>query len=441
VLVKKQQGSIMSETNATKQSYSEFNHPADIAHQIESLPENERDILWSEVPVESRGDVLPYLHENLLQNLLEQMPTDEISIATESMDTSERADVIDLLSNEVAQEVIDSLSEQDKNELDKVLQYDNDEAGRLVDHQVLTVTSKRTVKQLLTYIRSHKLPRYTDKIFIIGAKRLYLGAIALGTLLEADENAVIKDLPLVENLDLINPTMELTDVAAIFRQKHYVSLPVVTEQGILLGRITLDDAMELIQDESDHQLMSLAGLSEDEDLFAPIISSSKRRAVWLGINLMTAFLASWVIGFFEATLEQVVALAILMPVVASMGGIAGSQTLTMVIRGFALKQVHSENQQALLYKELKVGLINGVVWAIVVGLVTTLWFQNPALGIIIALAIIINIVTAAGAGIMIPVLLKKVNIDPALSGSVILTTVTDVVGFLCFLGFGTLWLL
>lgn len=416
-------------------------HPGEIAHLLESLPLAERHKLWQSFSSATHGEVLPYLHESVQLGLLDLMSSEAISHATERMETGDIADVIELVSDELGQEIIDSLTAQDRSKLEQSLQYDEGLAGRLLGYDGLTVTKQRTVAQLLHYIRTKELPIYTDKVYIVGRKQQYIGAVALGTILSANDDAIISTLPMIEGMDVLKPDQALTDLAAIFRQKHHVALPVVDDTGRLLGRITLDDAIDVLQDEADHQLMGMAGMNEEEDLFAPTIASAKRRAVWLGINLLTALLASWVIGLFEATLQQIVALAVLMPLVASMGGIAGSQTLTLVIRGMALQQINTHNWRALLIKELGVGLLNGLLWAVCVGMIAHLWFQQPLLGVVIGAAILINVMAAAFAGVAIPIILERLNIDAALSGSVILTTVSDVVGFISFLGLGTYLLL
>lgn len=416
-------------------------HPGELAHYLETLPVHERQRVWEALTAESRGEILPYLHETVMQSLLEDMQVHEIAKAAESMEAGDIADVVDLLPEDVAQEVIDSLSEDDKAQVTKSLQYPEDSAGRLLDYEVFMAFSKRTVGEILGKIRERKLPAYTDMIIIVGRRRQYIGAVALSTVLESEEHEIVGELSLIESLDIVDPKMPLRDLAALFRQKHYVSLPVVNEDNRLLGRITLDDAIDVLQDEADHQLMGMAGLDEEEDLFAPVLPSAKRRAVWLGINLLTALLASWVIGWFEGTLEKVVALAVLMPIVASMGGIAGSQTLTLVIRGLALKQISEDNRRALFTKELGVAWVNGVLWAASVGLIVYLWFADIVLAVVIAIAILINALAAACAGLAVPLVLHRFRIDPALSGSVVLTTITDVIGFLSFLGIGTLCLL
>lgn len=237
----------------------------------------------------------------------------------------------------------------------------------------------------------------------------------------------------------INAEMPDDQVAALFEEHDYVSAPVVDDNGKLVGRITIDDVVDVIREDADHSLMSMAGLDEDEDTFAPVMKTTKRRAVWLGINLLTAFIASAVIGIFEDTIDKVVALAVLMPIVASMGGIAGSQTLTLVIRGQALGHVERSNARWLLNREMIAGAINGLLWAVVIAVVATIWFQDTSIGIIIAIAIIINLVAGAIAGTLLPIGLKSMGIDPALAGSVLLTTITDVVGFFAFLGLATLF--
>ncbi len=414
--------------------------PTDIAHVLESSPQDTRKELWQSLSPEEKGDVLPFLHDEIKESFLKRTSVDEITSITDHMQPSDVADVIDLVPVEVGQEIVDCLSEADKKLVEQSLEFADDVVGRWLKHDAITVSQNRAVAQVIKHIRSISLPAYTDKVLLIDSKRRYKGAVALASILEASDNLLLSELPLVADINVLDPNTSLTDLAAVFRIKHFISAPVVDSEGVLLGRITGDDAISVLQDEADRQFMNMAGLDEDSDLFAPVLISAKRRAVWLGINLLTAFLASFVIGQFEATLEQVVALAVLMPIVASMGGVAGSQTLTIVIRGLALKNLHSGNTQSLLKKELGVASINGVIWALAVGVLASFWFSDPMLGMVISTAILINLITAAYAGLFIPVLLDKLNIDPALSGSVILTTVTDVVGFLSFLSMGA-WLL
>jgi len=281
------------------------------------------------------------------------------------------------------------------------------------------------------------VPEATDSLIVVNRDEMYRGVLPLTVLLTSD-----LDLTVAEVMDTsrepIPATMPATDVAKRFQDRDLISAAVINDDGRLLGRITIDDVVDVIRDHADHSVMSMAGLNEEDDIFAPVMSSARRRAFWLGTNLITAFLASWVIGQFQETLEKVVALAVLMPIVASMGGIAGSQTLTLVIRGLALGQVGKTNTRWLMAKELMVGVINGLTWAAVVALVAVFWFGDWEIGGIIAAALVLNLIAAALAGVTIPVVMKRVGIDPALAGSVVLTTVTDVIGFLAFLGLATM---
>jgi magnesium transporter len=284
------------------------------------------------------------------------------------------------------------------------------------------------------------MPDHTDHLFVVSRRHQYLGRVATNALLTHDPSTPINEL-IDDEQPAIAVDMPANVVATQFSDFDWVSAPVVDENNILLGRITIDDVVDIIRDQAEHQAMSAAGLDEDEDMFSPVPRAARRRTLWLGINLLTAFLASWVIGRFEASLEKVVALAVLMPIVASMGGVAGTQVLTLMVRGLALGQVGVGNLRALLAKEVLVGVLNGAVWAVVVGVVSGLWFQDAQLGLVIALAILINMINAALAGVLVPLTLRRLNIDPALAGGVVLTTFTDVIGFLSFLGLGTLILL
>jgi magnesium transporter len=296
-----------------------------------------------------------------------------------------------------------------------------------------------TVQRFLRW-KNQSIPDNTDALMVVDRDGIFLGVLPLARLVSQSSELAVADV-LESDIDTVSVAMKSWDVATLFQTHDLVSAPVVDENGLLLGRIVIEDIVDVIREGSDQALMNMAGLDEEEDLFAPIVPSAKRRAVWLGINLMTAFLAAWVIGRFEAALEQVVALAVLMPIVASMGGIAGSQTLTLAIRGLALGQISRTNSNWLMRKEIGISLINGVLWALVVAVIATLWFQDVRIGGIIAVALIINMLAAGIAGIAIPLGLKRLGIDPALSGSVVLTTVTDVIGFMAFLGLATVFLL
>jgi magnesium transporter len=311
----------------------------------------------------------------------------------------------------------------------------------MMNVDAITVRADVSLDVVLRYLRLRgEIPDLTDSLVVVNRYDKYLGMLPLTTLLTSDPDITVAEV-MDREIEGIRADLIDVEVAKIFQDRDLISAPVVDTNGKLLGRITIDDVVDVIRDDADHSLMSMAGLDEEDDIFAPVIPSAARRAVWLGINLITAFLASWVISLFDATLEKIVALAVLMPIVASMGGIAGSQTLTLVIRGMALGKIGKTNARWLMFKELAVGGLNGVLWALVVALIAMAWFQSTEIGLIIGAALIINLVCAALAGFSIPLMLNRFGIDPALAGSVLMTTVTDVVGFMAFLGLGTLFLL
>jgi len=345
------------------------------------------------------------------------------------------ADVLQKLPNTVTHEVLTSMDTQDRARIEAILSYPEDSAGGLMNTDTVTVRPDITLEVVLRYLRRHRsLPDMTDNLLVVNRRDEFIGILPINKILVSDPDITVREVMSTE-VTTITALMEDTEVAQLFERHDLISAPVVDDvTGKLLGRITIDDVVDVIREDADHSLMSMAGLDEDEDTFAPALKTSRRRAVWLGINLITAFLASAVIGLFQATIDQVVALAVLMPIVASMGGIAGSQTLTLVIRGQAIGHIDSKNIGWLLNREFIVGLTNGILWALVIAAVTYVWFMDVQISAIIGCAIVINLVVAAISGAYLPVLLKKLNIDPALAGGVVLTTITDVVGFFAFLG-------
>ena len=338
------------------------------------------------------------------------------------------------------QQVLQSMDQQDQERLQTVMAYPEDSAGGLMDPGVVTIRSDVTLDVVLRYLRLQgELPLHTNALFVVNRYDLYLGTLYLGTLLTEDPSRTVSELMDTE-IEAIPADATAAEVAQLFEDRDLVTAPVIGSDGRLVGRITVDDVVDVIRDQADHSIMSMAGLDEDEDMFAPVITSSRRRAVWLGVNLATAFIAASVVGLFQATINQIVALAVLMPIVASMGGIAGSQTLTLMIRGLALGQIQDSNARWLLGREIAVGVLNGVAWAAVVSAATVAWFKSWQLGGIIGLAMVANLIVAAAAGVLVPLTLKRIRIDPALAGGVVLTTITDVFGFLAFLGLATLLL-
>ncbi|SEQ61735.1 magnesium transporter [Amphritea atlantica] len=411
--------------------------PSEVAHLIEKSPPKERRLLWSLIHKDIEADVLQELGDDVKSEILSKMNTSEVLAISEALETDDLADMMQQLPETVMHELLRSMDHQNRERLEKILSYPEDTAGGLMNTDTITIRPDITIEAALRYLRRHaELPDMTDSLFVVSRKDTYIGSLPLTRMLVSDPSSTVREM-MVTDKPPIPADMEDTQVAKLFEQEDLVSAPVVDEEGQLLGRITIDDVVDVIREDADHSLMSMAGLDEDEDTFAPIMKTTRRRAVWLGINLITAFLASAVIGLFEETIGKVVALAVLMPIVASMGGIAGSQVLTLMIRGQALGHVERSNAGWLLNREMVVGALNGILWALVVAVIAIIWFQDLTIGIIIACAIIINLFAAALAGTMLPIVLKAWGIDPALAGSVLLTTITDVVGFFAFLGLAT----
>lgn len=416
-------------------------HPAETAHLLESLPPAERQVCWPIINPDLRGDVLSYMGEDVRTGLMTDMDTADLLNATEDLDTDDVADILQDLPDHVMQEVLRAMDSQRRRRVEAILAYEEDTAGGLMNTDIVTVRSDVTLEVVLRYLRMYgELPENTDSLYVVDHKDRYLGTLRLSQLVSRSRSLSVREV-MSHQVEPIPANMSDTDVAHRFEKHDLLSAPVIDKENHLLGRITIDDVVDVIRYEAEHSMLSMAGLGEDEDTFAPVKKSVRRRSIWLGINLLTAFLASAVIGLFDTTIEKLVALAVLMPIVASMGGIAGSQTLTLVIRSMALGQLNDKNQRWLLRKELFVGALNGVIWAIVIAFLAYLWFGSPLLGVVIGAAIIVNITAAAVAGVTIPIFLKRMGIDPALSGSVLLTTVTDVVGFMAFLGFATLFII
>jgi magnesium transporter len=415
--------------------------PAEIAHLLESLPPRQRDVAWELVDGATGGEVLLYVTDDVRADLLRDMDSEEILEAARELDTDDLADLVADLPVSITREVLKSLDAQRRARLEQALAYPEDSAGGLMNTDTVTVRPEVTLDVVMRYLRRFKegLPDLTDNLIVVNRSGRYLGVLFLADILTNDPDSSVAEV-MAADIQPIPATWEARDVASRFEQHDLVSAPVVDDSGRVLGRITVDDVMDVIREEAEHQFMGQAGLSEDADMFAPVLLSARRRALWLGINLLTALLASWVIGHFEATIEKVVALAVLMPIVASMGGIAGTQTLTLAVRGLALGQLSAKNAPWLVVRELAVGTINGLIWAAVVAGVAGVWFDSAGIAAIIAAAMAINLVMAALSGAILPVALERVGIDPALAGGVILTTVTDVTGFLAFLGLATIYL-
>jgi len=414
---------------------------AGIAHLLESSPPKARKVLWQLIDKDAEGEVLQDLNEDLQSEFLSELNAQQVVKLTEGLETDDLADILQQLPNQVTVEVLRAMDEQDRQRVESILSFNEDTAGGLMNTDTITVRRSHTLELVLRYLRRHKsLPEMTDNILVVDREDKFLGILPLQKLLVSDPNTTVRDI-MREDIDAIPVYMSATQVAQLFERHDWVSAPVVDSHGKLVGRITIDDVVDVIKDNAEHTLMSMAGLDEEDDSFAPILKTARRRALWLGVNLMTAVLASGVIFLFQDTLDQVVYLAVLMPIVANMGGVAGTQTLTLVIRSLALGHISQSNSRWLLVRELGVAGLNGAAWAIVIAAITFAWYRDLPLSLVIAAAMMINLFVAALAGAYLPLFLNRIKVDPALAGSVVLTTVTDSVGFFVFLGLAQLFYL
>ena len=398
-------------------------YPSEIADVIEGSPRNRRDLIWSLVSNDNKGETLAELTEEVRSNLLDELIDEDgpegLAVIAKNLDTDDLADIIQSLPKNLVSKTVKSLDKQNQDRLSKVLSFPDDTAGGLMNIDTINVRSNVTVEVLLKYLRSlKKLPEQTDIVFVTDIMNKYFGFVSIQDLLVTNTGTLISEIMTKDN-NIIEPDATQHEVARIFENADLVSAAVVDRDGILLGRITVDDVVDVIREEADDSVLNMAGLNKDDDIFAPIIQSTKRRSLWLGANLLTAILAAAAIGIFEATIEKVVALAILMPIVASMGGIAGMQSLALVIRSQALDQIGSSNSRLLILKEASIGVLNGILWSSVVALAVYLWFESVFLGTVIAAALLINLIIGAISGVSLPLILAKLKIDPALAGGVI----------------------
>jgi magnesium transporter len=415
-------------------------HPAEVASLLESLPQTQREVVWDLVDPELEGDVLVELNDEVRAGLISEMDTDELVAAAEGLEVDDLADLLRDLPENVNQQVLRSMDSQDRERLNAVLGFEDDTAGGLMNTDTVSVRPDVALETVLRYLRMRgEIPDKTDALFVVNRHDRYLGLLPLTRLLTEDPERTVGEV-MDTAVEGIAPDTPASEVASLFQDRDLVSAAVIAADGRLLGRITVDDVVDVIRDEAEHSVMSMAGLDEDADMFAPVVPSARRRGIWLGINLVTAFVAAWVVGLFEATIQQIVALAVLMPIVASMGGVAATQTMTLIVRGLALGQIERANARWLLMKEIAVSLLNGLAWATVVALVAWAWFHQWRIAAVIFAAMMVNLLAAALAGVSVPLALKRYGVDPAVAGGVIVTTVTDVIGFASLLGLGTLLL-
>ena len=417
-------------------------HPSEIARLLESLTPGKRKIIWQLVDQDDEGDVLKELVEDVRHNLIGEMDATELIAATQDMELDDLADLLVDLPETVTEQVITALDRQDQIRLESVMSYDEDTAGGLTNPRIISVRRGITIEVLMRYLkRLNKLPEHTNYIYIVNRNDEYLGAVKLVDLFLEDKNKPIETI-MDESVKAMLADEDVKQVAMDFQNLDLISMPVIDEKNRLLGQITVDDVVDVIQDQVNSEIFNMAGLDDEDDIFAPVILSTKRRAVWLGMNLITAFVVAGAIGLFQEILQQIVILAVLMPIVASMGGVAGNQTLILVIRGIAMGKIQRSNARKLLVKESSVALLNGLTWSIVVSVLAVVLFQTTwEIGLIVGAAMLLNIFASAIAGVSIPFLLKKMGIDPALAGGVLMITLTDVLGFVTFLGLATLFLL
>ena len=423
-----------------KNTLSSLN-PSEIARLLESLTQRERNVLWQMVDQEDEGEILKELIEEVRQNLISQMNASELIAATQDMELDDLADILSDLPNQITDQVIKALDKQDQNRLESVISYDENTAGGLTNPKIISIRRGVNIDGLMKYLRNmHSLPENTNYIYVINRDNQYIGAVKLVDLFTQSKEMPIEEI-MDSNVKAIHADVLAEEVAIEFQDLDLISAPVTDSNNRLLGQITIDDVVDVIQDQVNSEIFNMAGLDDEDDMFAPIFISSKRRAVWLGANLVAAFIVATAVSLFQETLDQIVILAVLMPIVASMGGVAGNQTLILVIRGIAMGKIQKSNAIKLLNKEALVALLNGCIWSIVVSIFSVILFNTKwEIGIIVGLSMLINILASAIAGVSIPFFLKRIGIDPALAGGVMMTTLTDVLGFITFLGLATLFL-
>ena len=412
----------------------------EIAHCIESSPPEQRQIIWSVIDVSIEGDVLGELREEIQKDLLSEIDNDELSKLISDLELDEMVDIIQNLPESRMQFLLSSMSAIDRDRIRLVLEYPEDSAGGLLNTDTISVQQDHTLDIVIKYLKSfEKLPKNTDKIFVVSKNNQFIGELMLSSILVADDlKTTVREL-MQKTVDPIDINQTDREVAKLFKQQDLVSAPVIDENRQLIGRITFDDVVDVIIEDADQNLLSMAGIAEDT--FLPPGRAAKRRIIWLGLNLLTAIIAALAINIFQDTISKAVYLAVLMPIVASMGGVAATQTLSIVLRGLTLEQITKSNLGWLFKRELAVSILNGIALSLLIGFATFLWFQNSILSILISVAMVINLISSVIAGVFVPIILRKLKHDPAIAGSVIVTTVTDVVGFVSFLGLAAVFLL
>ena len=414
-------------------------HPSEVAHSIESLPPKERKFLWSLIDTQDEGEIIAELHDEIQQELISEISAEELITILGDLELDEIVDILQVLPNRKTENILSAMSMRDQQRIREALEYPEDSAGGLMNTDIISVRPKHNLEVVMRYLRAQReLPKNTDQIFVVSRENKFLGSLPISTIIVSDPNLNVRELMETETQPLLVDLND-KDVSRLFEQNDWVSAPIIDKESKLIGRITIDDVVDVIMEDADQNFLGMAGVAEDT--FAPPARAARSRILWLSINLLTAFIASMTISLFQATIDQIVYLAILMPIVASMGGVAGTQTLTIMIRGLTLQQINHSNLQWLYKREIAVSIVNGILLSILVGGITYFWFKDIIIATLICVAMVVNLVCSAIAGIFIPIILRKFNQDPAIAGSVVVTTVTDVIGFFSFLGLATIFLI
>ena len=437
-LLKKIQGQeIEPSINQIKRILSGM-HPSEVAHSIESLPPKERKFLWSLIDTQNEGEIIAELHDEIQQELISDISPEELITIIRDLELDEIVDILQNLPHKKTENILSAMSKRDRQRIQEALVYPEDSAGGLMNTDVISVRPKHNLEVVMRYLRAQReLPKNTDQIFVVSRENKYLGSLPISLIVVSDPTLNVRELMETE-IQPLEVNINDKDVSRLFEQNDWVSAPVVDDQSRLIGRVTIDDVVDVIMEDADQNFLGMAGVAEDT--FAPPARAARSRILWLSINLLTAFIASMTISLFQTTIDQIVYLAILMPIVASMGGVAGTQTLTIMIRGLTLQQINQSNLKWLYKREVAVSIVNGILLSVLVGGITYLWFDDMIIAALICAAMVTNLICSAIAGIFIPVVLRKFNQDPAIAGSVVVTTVTDVIGFFSFLGLATLFL-
>ena len=424
--------------NQIRQLINKMTAP-EIAHALESSPPKQRTLLFSLLKTEEEGDVLFELGEEIQQDLVSNISNEELTEAVKELELDEIVDILQNLPEERMSKILENMSMVDRKRIQIGLNYSDNTAGGLLNTDVISVRPNNSINEVINYLRDQgDLPENTDKIFVVNHQNEYLGELSIGKIITSKLSMLVREIMETESQPL-DVDLDDKEVATTFERNDLISAPVIDGKGKLIGRITIDDVVDVIREDADQNLLGMAGVAEDT--FAPPGRAAKSRVFWLSMNLVTAFIAASTINIFQDVIDKIVYLAVLMPIVASMGGVAATQTLTIVLRGLTLEQINASNIRWLFKRELAVSILNGIVLSILVGFSTYFWFKDIIISILISSALVINLISSVIAGIAVPLVLRKFRQDPAIGGSVVVTTVTDVVGFLSFLGLATIYLI